>query len=148
MPAISEEVDQAIQEGVKIHFHRSPMKVVGKSGRVIGVECIRMKLTESDGTERRKPIPMEGSAYTVPIDTMITAIGQAVDRKALRGLDVNQDGTVRVDPKTGETSIIGIFAGGDIVTGPGWAIDAIAWGKKAARGIASYLSRNHQKGNS
>jgi NADPH-dependent glutamate synthase beta subunit-like oxidoreductase len=140
MPAISEEVDEAIREGVKIHFLSSPMKVVGKSGKVIGVECIRMKLTESDGIERRKPIPIEGSTYTVPIDTMITAIGQGVDRKALRGLDVNQDGTVRVDPKTGETSIKGIFAGGDMVTGPGWAIEAIAAAKKGAKSIHQYLS--------
>jgi NADPH-dependent glutamate synthase beta subunit-like oxidoreductase len=99
-----------------------------------------MRLTEPDQTGRRKPVPIKGSTYKVAADTIIVAVGQRVDRKIVKGLDVNADGTIRVDPKTSETSIKGVFAGGDVVTGPGWAIDAIAAGKKAAEVISRYLS--------
>jgi heterodisulfide reductase subunit A len=140
MPAILEEVDEAIREGVRIHFLSSPVKIIEKGEKAVGLECIRMRLGEPDETGRRKPIPIEGSTYRVAADTIIAAIGQRVDRKPLQGLDVNRDGTVRVDPKTGETSMNGVFAGGDVVTGPGWAIDAIAAGKKGAEAIHRYLS--------
>jgi len=140
MPAIPEEVEGAIQEGVKIHFLASPLKIVGKGGKVAEMECVRMKLGEPDRSGRRKPIPMEGSNFKIQADTIIAAIGQRVDRKALRGLDTNQDGTVRINPGTGETSLKGVFAGGDLVRGPGWAIDAIADGKKGAESIHRYLS--------
>lgn len=140
MPAILEEVDEAIREGVRIHFLSSPVKIMERGEKAVGLECIRMRLGEPDETGRRKPIPIEGSTYRVAADTIIAAIGQRVDRKPLKGLDVNRDGTVRVDPKTGETSMKGVFAGGDVVTGPGWAIDAIAAGKKGAEAIHRYLS--------
>jgi len=67
-------------------------------------------------------------------------VGQKVDPRGLKGLAANRDGTIRVEPETGETSVRGVFAGGDMVTGPGWAIDAIASGKKAAKSIHRYLS--------
>jgi NADPH-dependent glutamate synthase beta subunit-like oxidoreductase len=140
MPAIPEEVEEAIREGVKIHFLASPIKVIGKGRRAVGMEGVRMRLGEPDGTGRRRPVPIEGSKFKVNTDTIIAAIGQRVDRKALKGLDTNRDGTVRVDPESGETSMKGLFAGGDVVTGPGWAIDAIAAGKKGAESIHEYLS--------
>jgi heterodisulfide reductase subunit A2 len=140
MPAIPEELEEGIHEGVKIHYLSSPVKINERGGKVVGLECVRMRLGEPDQMGRRKPIPIEGSTYHVAADTIIAAIGQRVDRKILKGLDVNQDGTLRVDPKTNETSIKGVFAGGDVVTGPGWAIDAIAAGKKAAESISRYLS--------
>jgi NADPH-dependent glutamate synthase beta subunit-like oxidoreductase len=140
MPAIPEEVEGAIQEGVKIHFLASPLKIVGKGGTVAEMECVRMKLGEPDRSGRRKPIPLEGSNFRVEADTIIAAIGQRVDQKGLRGLVSNQDGTVRINPGTGETSLKGVFAGGDLVRGPGWAIDAIADGKKGAQSIHEYLS--------
>ena len=140
MPAILEEVDEAIREGVRIHFLSSPVKIIGKGEKAAALECIRMRLGEPDERGRRKPVPIEGSTYRVASDTIIAAIGQRVDRKPLKGLEANRDGTVRVDPKTGETSMKGLFAGGDVVTGPGWAIDAIAAGKKAAESISRYLS--------
>jgi NADPH-dependent glutamate synthase beta subunit-like oxidoreductase len=146
MPAISEEVDEAVHEGVKIHFLSSPLKIIGKSGRVTEMECVGMKLVESDGEGRRKPVPIDGSSYRVPVDSIITAVGQGTDRNALKGLDVNQDGTVRIDPETGETSMKGVFAGGDVVTGPGWAIDAICAGKKGAESIHRYLNKNRYAG--
>jgi NADPH-dependent glutamate synthase beta subunit-like oxidoreductase len=140
MPAIPEEVEEAIREGVKIHFLASPIKIIGKGRRAVGMECVRMRLGEPDATGRRRPVPIEGSKFKVNADTIIAAIGQRVNRKALLGLDTNRDGTVRVDPDTGETSVKGLFAGGDVVTGPGWAIDAIAAGKKGAESIHRYLS--------
>jgi NADPH-dependent glutamate synthase beta subunit-like oxidoreductase len=140
MPAILEEVDEAIREGVRIQFLSSPVKIIGKGEKAAALECIRMRLGEPDERGRRKPVPIEGSTYRVASDTIIAAVGQRVDRKPLKGLEANRDGTVRVDPKTGETSMKGLFAGGDVVTGPGWAIDAIAAGKKAAESISRYLS--------
>jgi heterodisulfide reductase subunit A len=140
MPAILEEVDEAIREGVRIHFLSFPVKIVEKGEKAAALECVRMRLGEPDEGGRRKAIPIEGSTYRVPVETVIVAIGQEVDRKPLKGLEVNRDGTVLIDPETGETSMNGVFAGGDVVTGPGWAIDAIAAGKKGAEAIAQYLS--------
>ena len=140
MPAIREEVEAAFQEGVKIHFLVSPLQIIGKGGKVAEMECVRMKLGEPDRSGRRKPIPIDGSNFKIQADTIIAAIGQKIDRKAFRGLDTNQDGTVRIHPGTGKTSLEGVFAGGDVVRGPGWAIDAIADGKKGAESIHRYLS--------
>jgi NADPH-dependent glutamate synthase beta subunit-like oxidoreductase len=104
------------------------------------MEFARMKLGEPDRSGRRKPIPIEGSSFKVRADTIIAAIGQRVDRRPLKGLDINQDGTVQIKPGTGETNLRGVFAGGDMVRGPGWAIDAIADGKNGAESIHRYLS--------
>lgn len=128
MPAIHEEVEEAIREGVKIHVLASPVKIIGRGERAIGMKFARMS---SDGI---------GSSFRLCADTIIAAIGQRVDRRALNGFDLNKDGTLRVDPETGETSMKGVFSGGDVVTGPGWAIDAIAAGKKGAMSIHRYLS--------
>jgi len=140
MPAIPEEVEEAMREGIKIHFLASPVKMIGRGEKAIGMECVRMRLGEPDETGRRRPIPIEGSNFRVHADTIIAAIGQRVDRNASKGFETLPDGTIRVDPETGETSMKGVFAGGDVVTGPGWAIDAIAAGKKGAASIHHYLS--------
>jgi NADH-quinone oxidoreductase subunit F len=139
MPAISEEVDEAMREGIEIHFLVSPVTVIGRESAT-GIELIRMRLAEPDGTGRPKPVPIEGSEFKIKADTIISAIGQRVDPKGLKGFDTNRDGTIRVDPETGATRMKGVFAGGDAVTGPGWAIDAIAAGKKGAISIDQYLS--------
>jgi NADPH-dependent glutamate synthase beta subunit-like oxidoreductase len=140
MPAIPEEVEETIREGIRIHFLVSPKKIIGRRRRATGMECIRMRLGEPDGSGRRRPVPIEGSGFRIEADTILAAIGQKVDRAASKGLDTHPNGTVRVHPETGETSIKGVFAGGDAVTGPGWAIDAVAAGKKGARSIHEYLS--------
>ena len=127
IPAIREEVKEANREGIEIHFQVSPLRIIGKSGKATGVEFMKMGSTKD-------------STFVVYADTIVTAIGQRVDRKSLKGLDLNRDGTVRVDPGTGETSMKGVFAGGDVVTGPGWVIDAIAAGKKGADSIYRYLT--------
>lgn len=139
MPAIAEEVEEALHEGVKFHFLTAPIKMIGRGKRVTGMECQRMRLAEADETGRRRPVPIEGSTFRVEADTIIVAIGQALDTKPLKGLEMNPDGTVRIDER-GQTSLKGVFAGGDMVSGPGWAIDAIAAGKRGARAISDYLS--------
>lgn len=139
MPAIPEEVDEAIREGIKIHFLTAPVKMIGRGGKATGMECIRMRLGEPDEKGRKKPIPIEGSSFKVQAETIISAIGQRVDERALKGMETNPDGTLQVNPETGETSMRGVFAGGDMVTGPGWAIDAIAAGKKGAESICRHL---------
>ncbi len=140
MPAIPEEVEEAIHEGIKIHFLVSPVKMIGRGEKAIGLECVRMRLGEPDETGRRRPIPIEGSNFRVYADTIIAAVGQKIDRNVSKGLETHPDGTIRVDPETSETNIKGVFAGGDVVTGPGWAIDAIAAGKKGAKSIYQYLT--------
>ncbi len=140
MPAIPEEVDEALREGVRIHFQTAPVEIRGKAGKKAVMEFSRMKLGEPDETGRRRPVPIAGSRFRVQADAVIAAIGQRTDRKQLKGLDLNKDGTICVDSATGLTCLPGIFAGGDAVTGPGWAIDAVRAGKKAAESIHRYLS--------
>jgi NADPH-dependent glutamate synthase beta subunit-like oxidoreductase len=139
MPAIPEEVEEAIREGVNIHLLTAPVRMIGKAGKVVGMECLRMRMGEPDEKGRRKPVPIQGSNFKVNADTIISAVGQGMDQRALKGLERNSDGTIRVDD-TGQTSMKGVFAGGDMVTGPGWAIDAIAAGKRGAEAIRRHLS--------
>ncbi|MGZ3605836.1 MAG: FAD-dependent oxidoreductase, partial [Thermodesulfobacteriota bacterium] len=106
----------------------------------VGMECLRNRLGEPDGSGRRRPVVLEGSNFRVEADTIIPATGQRVDPRPLRGLQTNRDGTIQVDPDTNETSMKGLFSGGDVVTGPGWVIDAIAAGKKGAESIYRYLT--------
>ena len=140
MPAISDEVEEAICEGVRIHVLSSPIQIIGRGGKAVGINFVKMELTKRDETGRRKPVPVKGSNRKVYADTVISAVGQRVNRNVLRGLDLDQSGNVRINAATYETSIKGVFAGGDVVTGPGWAIDAIAAGKRGAEAIYQYLT--------
>jgi heterodisulfide reductase subunit A2 len=140
MPAIPEDVDEAVREGIRLNYLSAPLRIQEKNETVLGLECQHMKLAEPDERGRRRPVPVPGSSFRVKADTIIAAIGQRTDERLLKGLELNGDGTIKVDPATGETSLKGFFAGGDVVTGPGWAIDAIAAGKKAAQSIHQYLS--------
>lgn len=138
MPAIPEEVKEASREGVEIQVLASPARILGRGGKAIGMEFV--KLTSSGFGGKKQSILRKGSNFKVYADTIIVAIGQRVDREELKRFDTHPDGTIRVNPETGETSMRGVFAGGDVVTGPGWAIEAIAAGKKAAESIHRYLS--------
>ena len=137
MPAIPEEVTEASREGVKIHNLVRPTRILGKAGEATAVEFI--SLTSHGRSDTTRFVTRKGSPFTLLTDTIIVAIGQKVNPRGFKGVDTNKDGTIRVDPDTGETSMRGVFAGGDMVTGPGWAIDAIASGKKAAESIHRYL---------
>ena len=141
MPAWATEVHEAEREGVQIHFLAVPVRVLSQDGRLTGIECIRMELGEPDDSGRRRPIPVKGSEFALDVDNVIIAIGQAVDKAGLaEELTYTGWGTLSVDPVTLETSISGVFAGGDIVAGPADVIGAIAAGKEAAESIDRYLS--------
>jgi putative selenate reductase YgfK subunit len=142
MPARREEVKAAEDEGAILSYLSSPVRVHGDHGTLTGLECIRNRLSEPDATGRRRPIVMEGTEFLIPADTIISAIGQTVDHSVLvpiRELDLSKGGLVKVQPGTMETSIRGVFSGGDLVTGPATVIEAVASGKKAAHSIHHYL---------
>ncbi|MEO0225554.1 MAG: NAD(P)-binding protein [candidate division WOR-3 bacterium] len=142
MPANENEIESAIKEGVKIHYLAAPTKIIGKDGKVSSMECIRMELGEPDATGRRRPVPVPGSEFTIEVDNVIPAVSQAPDLGNLPAdfnLELTRWGTIVVDPDTLATSIDGVFAGGDAVSGPATIIEAVAAGKKAAQSIHKYL---------
>ncbi len=143
MPARRDEVVNAKEEGVKFIFLATPTRFLGDDrGFVRKVECIRMRLGEPDETGRRRPIPIEGSEFTVDADTAIVAIGQNPNPLAVRGEDeikVTSHGTIVANSETYETTMKGVFAAGDIVTGNATVISAMGGGKKAAYSIHKYL---------
>jgi NADH-quinone oxidoreductase subunit F len=140
MPANPWEVKEAENEGVKIEFLVAPKKISEEKGKVSAVECVRMQLGEPDETGRKKPMPIEGSEFTCKTDMVVLAIGEAPDLGFLpKEVELNEDGTVWVNPITMETSLQGVFAGGDAVNGPATVIEAIRDGKRSAVSIEDYL---------
>jgi NADPH-dependent glutamate synthase beta subunit-like oxidoreductase/2,4-dienoyl-CoA reductase-like NADH-dependent reductase (Old Yellow Enzyme family) len=143
MPAYPEERDRAEEEGIKIHYLVAPVRILDGDGKVVGVECIRMELGAPDVSGRRRPIPIEGSKFVMNADMVISAIGEVSDLTFLskkHTLSVTGAGVLEVDPVSLTTSMSGVFAGGDIVSGPATVVEAIAAGRKAAVSIACYLS--------
>ncbi len=142
MPAWEEEIQAAEDEGTIINYLTAPQEVLVQDGKVVGVRCIKMELGAPDSSGRRKPIPLPGSEFDLEIDQLVPAIGQRPDLSALddvAGLDISRWGTTDVDPITYATGHEGVFAGGDLQTGPWVAIGAIAAGKEAAESIARYI---------
>jgi NADH-quinone oxidoreductase subunit F len=143
MPAIPEEIEAAEDEGIHIHCLSLPTKILGKKGRVAGVQCIRMELKEFDKSGRRVPHPMEGSEHIIQADAVVVAIGQ---RPAPPITDtqiaLTQRRTIVADSRTLQTGMKGVFAGGDAVGGEGTVIEAISQGQKAAFSIKRYLEGN------
>lgn len=138
MPAGSKEVDEASEEGVNIIFLAVPSKVTREKG-LVDLECIRMELGEPDESGRRRPIPIKGSEFRMQFNTVIAAIGQRPDIPTGFALQVGRGNRLEVDTDTLATSREGVFAGGDVVTGPALVIDAMASGRKAAESIDKYL---------
>ncbi len=138
MPAAPYEVAAAEAEGVNLTFLVAPSRVLEEDGRVAGIECIHMQLGEPDSSGRRRPVPIPGSEFTIDADTVIAAIGQNVDAEGL-GVERTRWGSVAVDPLTLETSLPGVFAGGDAVLGPASVVDAVGAGIQAADSIHRYL---------
>jgi len=140
MPANPWEIKEAEEEGIKFQFLVAPKRIVGKEGRVTAIECVRMKLGEPDESGRRKPIPVEGSEFLVELDTLILAIGETPNLSFLpKEVEITQENTIAVDPFTMETTKEGIFAGGDVVSGPASVAEAIVAGKRAAESIDRYI---------
>ncbi|HPG70491.1 MAG TPA: FAD-dependent oxidoreductase [Syntrophales bacterium] len=140
MPARAEEIDEALEEGVKIRYLVAPVSVLADGGRVKGLECIRMKLGEPDSSGRRRPVPVKGSEFKVKADMVIPAIGQKPELGfAGDVLQVTGWGTIEVNPETLRTNLEGVFAGGDCVSGPATLIEALDAGNRVARSIDAYL---------
>jgi heterodisulfide reductase subunit A-like polyferredoxin len=148
MPANEEEILEAEKEGIAINYLTNPTKILGTDGKVTGMECIRMELGEPDSSGRRRPVPLTGSEFTMDVDMVIMAIGQSVDVSFLleeKQFELTRWGTLQVDPDTLQTSVQGVFAGGDVVSGPATVIEAIAAGKEAAVSIDRYIRGDDMK---
>jgi NADH-quinone oxidoreductase subunit F len=163
MPAYAEEIEAALEEGIKLETLVSPtsiryieaaeaegvkvetfvepVRIDSANGHLAYIECIRNELGDFDSSGRRKPVSVPGSEFTINLDTMIVAIGERPDSDCLAsmGLELDKGGRLHVDGKTLYTNRKGVFAGGDLVTGPNTVVDAIAAGRKAAGVIDRYV---------
>ncbi|MFW9954272.1 MAG: FAD-dependent oxidoreductase [Candidatus Thorarchaeota archaeon] len=140
MPAIAQEIDDAEEEGIKLTLLAAPLEVKAADGRAQRLRCIKMRLGEPDESGRRRPIPIPDSEFTMKIDNVIVAVGQGVDALGPHAeLSLTKWGTPEINQVTLETSLKGVFAGGDIVTSGGLVIDAVAAGQIAAESIHRYL---------
>ncbi len=142
MPAREEEIAHAEEEGIEFMLLTNPVRYIGdEKGFVRRTECIKMKLGEEDASGRRRPIPIEGSEFTMEVDQVIVAIGTTpnpIIAKTTEGLKTGRHGIIEVDENM-QTSVKGVFAGGDIVTGAATVITAMGAGRKAASSIDKYL---------
>jgi len=144
LPARKEEIENAEEEGIVCKFLAAPTRFIGdEKGWVRAMECICMELGAPDESGRRRPVPVKGSEFVMDTDTVIVAIGRTpnpIIQRTTEGLEVTKWGTIVTD-ENGETSIEGVYAGGDIVTGEATVISAMGAGKKAARAIHEYLMK-------
>ncbi len=143
LPARTEEVEHAIEEGIVFKTLTNPVEVLGdEDGFVKGMTCVEMTLGEPDASGRRRPVVKEGSEFTLDVDTMIMSIGTSPNpliRSTTPGLDVNRHGCIVVSGDDGLTSREGVYAGGDAVTGAATVILAMGAGKNAAKAIDEYI---------
>lgn len=142
-PARAEELHHAIEEGVVCKWLTNPVRILGnQAGWVTGMEVVEMELGEPDESGRRRPVPKPGTEYVLDVDMVVYALGTTANpviAQSTPGLKTNRWGYIEVDEETGMTSVPGIFAGGDIVTGAATVILAMGAGRRAARGILHYL---------
>ena len=154
LPARREEVEHAREEGVEFRLLNNPVEILGyhnpddkrdpKNGSVVGIKCVRMELGEPDERGRRSPVPVEGSEFTLDVDTVIIAIGTSPNpliKSTTEGLETNKRGGIIVEEATGATSRVGVYAGGDAVTGASTVISAMGAGKVAAKAIDEYIRK-------
>jgi len=140
MPAAPEEIHEAEVEGVEIRYLAVPVEAIGENGRLKSLRVQLLDQGEFDKSGRRRPRPIEGSEFDLPVDTVITALSQEPDTEYLGGLvETKKGGTVKIDGSTMKTSAEGVFAGGDVVNGPWTVIGAVGDGIKAAISIDRYL---------
>ncbi len=148
MPARAEEIENAEHEGVKFQLLTNPKQFIGnEKGAVKAIECLKMELGEPDESGRRRPVTVPNSEFTIECDTVIVALGQNPNpliRSTTEGLTVQKWGGIIIEPATGMTSLPGVFAGGDAVTGEATVISAMGAGKIAAAGIDKYIREKYQ----
>jgi formate dehydrogenase major subunit len=142
MPASNAEIEEALEEGIRLVELAAPVSIQVEGGAVTSLALLRMELGEPDASGRRRPVPVEGSEYTVGVDTVISAVGQYADAKPLAALPglVDAKGNLAADLETGTTGAAGVFAAGDLLTGTDIAIRAIAGGKHAARSALMFFA--------
>ena len=144
MPARREEIVHAQEEGIEFIFLAAPLKFLDEGdGWLKGIRLQRMELGEEDESGRRRPLPIQGSEFIIEADLAVIAIGNGPNplMKNTRDLEFTSRGTLKVDQETLETSIPGVFAGGDIVTGGATVISAMGAGRQAAKSITEYLEK-------
>jgi NADH-quinone oxidoreductase subunit F len=140
MPAHAEEVAAAEQEGVTLHIHMAPVRVDG-TGKVESMKAVRTEPGEPDRSGRRRPVNVPGTEIDIETDLVVSAAGQRPDLSCIElELDLERDGSVRVDSETCATSVPGLFAGGDLTAGWKTVVNAIADGRRAAFGIDLHLA--------
>jgi len=148
MPARAEEIENAEHEGVKFQLLTNPKRFIGnEKGAVKAIECLKMELGEPDESGRRRPVTVPNSEFTIECDTVIVALGQNPNpliRSTTEGLTVQTWGGIIIEPATGMTSLPGVFAGGDAVTGEATVISAMGAGKIAAAGIDNYIREKYK----
>ena len=140
MPAYAEEIEAGLAEGISIQELVAPVAVNSKDGRLTGMRFVRNRLSEPDASGRRKPEPIPGSEFEVELDTLIVAISEGPEMAQLEGLSLTKWGTLAANPESFLTSRKGVFAGGDVTTGPSTVIGAIAAGKQAAVMIDRFVT--------
>lgn len=139
MPAEESEIREAEEEGVVFRFLLAPEEIISSGGHVSAIRMQKMQLGEPDASGRRRPIPIVGEEETIPVDTVIAAIGQQVQMDSFPEIRASQWHTIDIEEGSYMTNLPGVFAGGDAVSGPGIAIEAIAQGQEAAQLIHSFL---------
>jgi glutamate synthase (NADPH/NADH) small chain len=143
LPARAEEVHHAEEEGVQFKFLTAPIRYIGnEDGWVVGMECIEMELGEPDDSGRRRPVPIEGSNFSLDVDLAVVAIGTGANpiiTGTVPNLELNKWGYIVADEATGKTTREGVYAGGDIVTGAATVILAMGAGRNASQAIHQYL---------
>jgi NADH-quinone oxidoreductase subunit F len=142
MPAYKEEIDAALEEGIEIEFLTAPKKIHVRDGKLQACIFQKMKLGEMDSSGRRKPVPMKGSEFKANLDTLVIAISEQPDTSFIKkssAITTTKWGTIQVDKETFVTDQPGVFAGGDVVTGPNTVVDAVASGKIVADGIDKFI---------
>lgn len=141
MPAYDQEIKDALEEGIEILFLTNPVRILPDKNK-IKVECIKMELGAPDSSGRRRPIPIDGSEFIITLERLIIGIGQSSAVPKEFNIDLNKKGNVIVKKEIPETSRSGVFAGGDLVSGPASVIEAIQAGRTAASAIDKYLGGN------
>ncbi len=145
MPGREEEIENALEEGMILRQLTNPIRIIGdEMDWVKEIECIRMELGEPDASGRRRPVPIEGSEFKIPVEIVVMAIGQGPNPlvpSTTPGLRTTKWGNIIAEDETGATSIEGVYAGGDIVTGAATVILAMGAGRKAAMAIDEYLQK-------
>jgi len=140
MPAHDREIDEAMEEGVVFEFLTAPVEIIGGDGKLSTLRCTKMKLAEPDASGRPRPVPVEGSEFEIPVDFVISAIGQSSHAGAFSDeITMTNRGTIEAAEITCQTSMDGVFAGGDVATGAATVARAFGMGKRAAESIDRYL---------